>query len=224
MRNINFKALIWIAVICGIAAWLTMLLINSEPVELSFASLKYVSSAVIFDLFLWFLFVKWGWRFRLFQGWLVPFPVLHGTWHGTINSMWVDEKTGERPPPISVVLVIKQSFLRVDCEVLSHTEESSSRSYAAEFLINVESGAKSLLYSYANRPRVAVRDRSPMHDGTALLEIISKPDRRLLGEYWTNRGTVGEINLSFYSKDLQETFPETLRAAKNSESGNPIPD
>src|SRR5260370_906911 len=57
------------------------------------------------------IFVKWLWRLSPLNGWLVPFPDLNGTWQGTIQTTWIDPKTGVCPPPVPVILCIKQSFV-----------------------------------------------------------------------------------------------------------------
>jgi len=53
---------------------------------------------------------------------------------------------------------------------------------------------------------VAVRERSEIHDGAAILKIIRKPDFILTGEYWTSRKTRGDIKLKFESREIQEQF------------------
>jgi len=73
------------------------------------------------------IFVKWAWRWRIFNGRLVPFPDLNGTWHGTIQTTWKNPETEEVPGPIPVILSIKQSFIRISC--VMRTAEMTSRSY-----------------------------------------------------------------------------------------------
>jgi SMODS-associating 2TM, beta-strand rich effector domain len=211
MKNINFKTLIGSAVIFSFLGWIILLTIKGVPLQINSVSLSYLPNIVTFDVLLWLAFVKWGWRWRIFQGWLVPFPVLRGTWYGSIQTTWVDDSIGRPPDPIPIILVIRQSFLMINCTVHSHTADSSSQSYAAEFLLDFESGVKSLIYSYTNKPRVSARAHSEIHDGTAKLNIITHPKRRLEGEYWTTRRTVGEMILAFHSSSLEETFPESLK-------------
>src|SRR3712207_1102068 len=54
-------------------------------------------------------FVLYGWKWRIFRTWLVPYPDLNGTWQGTIQTTWVDPQTGQPPGPIPVILSIKQT-------------------------------------------------------------------------------------------------------------------
>ena len=113
-------------------------------------------------------------------------------------------KTGEVPPPISVVLVIRQTFLHTSC--VMHTAEMTSNSYGASFLKDVDNGSCRLVYNYVSKPDATVRDRSTIHDGIASLEITIKPDRRLHGEYWTSRKTTGVISLGFRCREPLSAF------------------
>ena len=69
---------------------------------------------------------------------------------------------------------------------------------------------KNVAYSYTSQPRLSLNDRSIRHDGTAVFKIVENPKRKLVGRYWTERLTKGEIVLDYYSKKLLEELPETL--------------
>jgi len=143
---------------------------------------------------------------QVFQGWLVPFPLIQGTWRGTLSSTWTNPETNQYPAPIPMILVVRQTFLTVSCTLF--TAESESRSYSASIHIDEDSGEVRLVYSYTNRPRTTIRDRSPIHDGTVSLQILGNPPKELRGEYWTSRKTTGEINLTLSSKSLAHSFTE----------------
>jgi SMODS-associating 2TM, beta-strand rich effector domain len=52
------------------------------------------------------------------------------------------------------------------------------------------------LYSiYRNTPRLSVRHRSPIHHGALMLDISGEPASQLEGFYWTDRRTMGELEL-----------------------------
>lgn len=206
MKNLNIKSFVWVMLAVSIAAWGAILFLSGIQVRGAFVAIKKLPMVITIDTLLWFLFVKKGWKLKIFQNTLVPFPDLTGTWKGTILSTWNDPSTGQSPTPIEAYLAIHQSFLHIRCEVF--TKEMTSHSYAAEFLIDSETSAKKLTYNYTSVPRATLRDRSAVHDGTALLEIVDRPRRTLKGEYWTNRKTTGEMNLAFVSKDLIQDFPE----------------
>lgn len=205
MSNINIKIFLWIFVPLSILIWFIILLFSGTPLVPTWPAISKVPLVITVELLLYALFAKWGWRISFLQGWLVPFPILEGSWRGQIQSTW-EHGEAISANPLACVLVIKQSFLHTSCTLF--TRESSSSSDKAAFILEPESNEKSLTYSYTNTPQVGVRDRSHVHRGTALLRIVNKPGRELLGEYWTNRGSAGSMEFKFETYELWEKFPE----------------
>lgn len=154
------------------------------------------------------VFVSYAWRWKIFRGWLVPFPDLNGTWQGIIQTTWKNLETGEIPAPIPVILTIKQSFIRISC--VMRTAEMTSRSYLADFWLDGDEQIRKLGYSYHSSPLPSVVDRSQPHDGTIIFEFIGNPVEKLKGIYWTARKTTGEITLTFREKNRLEEFPNDL--------------
>ncbi len=154
------------------------------------------------------VFINWAWRWKIFCGWLVPFPDLNGTWQGTIQTTWKNPETGEVPGPIPVILTIKQSFTRISC--VMRTAEMTSRSYLADFWLDGDEQIRKLGYSYHSKPLPSVADRSQPHDGTIVFEIVGTPVEKLKGVYWTERKSKGEVTLRFREKHLLEEFPKNL--------------
>jgi hypothetical protein len=212
MKNLNAKVFIWVLVVVSVLVWIGVLRINGTELKVTWKAMRQLPAVVSIDVMLWLLFVKWGWKYRIFQKWLVPFPNLEGTWEGTLQTIWSDPETGNISGTIPVILVIKQSFISISC--VMYSQEMTSRSHAAEFLIDSEANLKKLTYTYTSIPRVTVRDRSVVHNGTVLLNIITSPDLALYGEYWTNRKSAGEITLKFRSKELLQDFPNDLITKK----------
>ena len=201
----------WIQVITFAIIWVLLILISTHGLSINLEALKVLPEVVTIYTVLYLLFVKWGWRWTFLQSWLVPFPNLQGTWQGTLQSTWVHPDTGRTPPPIPFILVIKQTFSSISCVL--YTEESSSYSSAALLSEEDDSGIKRLSYVYTNTPELTARGRSPIHDGAAILRIITNPERQLRGEYWTNRKTTGEMELTYRTKQLLEAFPHDLLPA-----------
>lgn len=133
------------------------------------------------------IFVSWAWKWRIFRGWLVPFPNLNGYWEGTIKYSYAGKDTSRK-----IKVNIKQSFTCITVKL--ETKESKSRNFCGSFNIDTKRGEKQLIYSYFNEPDVKYRDRSPLHYGTTKLDI-SQDDKSMYGEYWTNRGSSGSITL-----------------------------
>lgn len=208
MKNIREEAVRWITIITIIVIWVVLIFISTGGFRISWEALRLIPEVVFIYAVLYFIFITWVWRLPFLQGWIIPFPDLQGTWQGTLNSTWINPDTGNTPPPIPVILVIKQSFESISC--VMYTKESSSYSTAALLSREDDSGIEDLSYMYTNTPELTARSRSPRHDGAAILRIITTPERSLQGEYWTNRKTTGTISLTFRSKNLSESFPSDL--------------
>lgn len=204
MKNVKDEAIIWVRLIGFIVIWVLLLEVNRVPLKINVEALKLIPDVVTLYVIAQFAFSRWMWRWPIFQGWLVPYPDLEGTWEGVLRSTWKDPLTGEDIPPRTVTLVVKQSFTSISCTLF--TDESSSRSSAAQISEDETSEALTLNYNYTNRSRATIRDRSPIHDGACSLRIIKSPQLRLEGEYWTGRCTTGEIDVRFHSRELKETF------------------
>ncbi|HVZ18759.1 MAG TPA: hypothetical protein VG897_16705 [Terriglobales bacterium] len=197
MKNIREEALLWVRLLGFITIWAAILFVTGTALSINWEALKKLPDVVTVYVVLLFVFTKWLWRLRIFQGWLVPFPDLQGTWEGELKSTWRNPATGEMLPPVPVTLVIRQSFTSISCAVF--TGESESYSTAAQISREEDSGALYLNYNYTNRPKATIRDRSAIHDGAARLRIIGEPERMLQGEYWTGRCTTGDMSLTFRS-------------------------
>lgn len=152
--------------------------------------LKNVSYAITLETILALLFVKFMWKWKIFK-WLVQIPCLSGQWTGTLEYDYDGEHQTKKTE-----LTIKQDFFRTIIKL--ETNESESVSISAHFDIDRDREIKRLFYTYENIPKPEFRDRSPMHYGAVRLNI-SDDNKKLDGEYWTSRKSVGSI--SFKRKD-----------------------
>ena len=124
----------------------------------------------------------------------LTFTDLNGTWEGHITTMWKSPDTGEPPEPFPVTVQVTQSLFST--AIRFTTKEATSYSTRCSLQADRASGAFRLLYSYEHRPTARVRPRSPGHDGSAWLEMHLAADRdTLVGQYFTDRMTVGDIKL-----------------------------
>lgn len=167
-----------------------------------------IPDVVALDWIVFLIFTQWGWRIKLFQGWLVPFPDLNGTWAGEIRSEWIDPVTKKPVAPIPVLLTIKQSFLCISC--VMRTGEMTSYSFAEGFKINEEEQIKQLVYSYTSKPKPAVINRSAVHEGTIIFNIMGSSVNKLAGHYWTARKTIGEVEVKFKSRKILDEIPSNF--------------
>lgn len=218
MRNVTFKNSLYLLVAFSAVAWFSLAYVNELDLSKIKDFLGLIPKVVSIDLLMVAVFAKWGWKLKIFRGWLVPFPNLSGSWVGFIYSDWKNPQTGEKPPPIPVMLTVNQSFFHISC--MMRTSEMESSSYSEGFLIDPERQIKDVAYSYASKPRLSLNERSIPHDGTVVFKIIENPKLKLVGRYWTERLTKGEIVLQYHSKEMLEELPENLGKHPVTESEN----
>jgi len=204
MKNIRKEAAIWIQLGSFLSVWLLLLLFSGTRTQIGWEALKRFPEAVVIYSAGHLFFTTRAWRWKVFQGWLIPFPDLQGTWAGTIQSTWTATARELAAPPIPVLLVVRQSFASITCVMYSN--ESTSSSSAAQIIGEEGSGQPQLCFIYSNRPRATLRDRSELHEGAAMLRIAARPKRILEGQYWTDRKTTGDIQVLFKSKNLTDRF------------------
>lgn len=168
MERLNLSVFIWIVAGLSVAFWLATLGVLSIPISLSVESAKVVPTVVTIEGCLWWLFVRYGWKARVFRAWLVRLPVIAGSWEGLVQTTWRDPATGESPSEIPVEVEIKQTFDTVRCKVKSGQMTSQSQSAG---ITEDPDGTMRVVYTYVSVPDATVRDRSPMHHGTATLTI-----------------------------------------------------
>lgn len=111
-------------------------------------------------------------------------PVLNCTYDVLIKSSFDDK---ERNGTISIY----QTYL--DISLTLKTKEGFSESFSANLIYN--EGRKKLIYSYQNNPKMLIQNSSPIHYGTAVLNLDDIDN--IEGYYYTSRMTKGEIY--FYS-------------------------
>lgn len=134
---------------------------------------------------------------------------LTGTWKGDIRSAWINTRTGNRLDPIEAILTIVQDENGITCTM--RTQEMTSYS-TREILISGKNGKGTILnYQYVSYPLATVRDRSPIHKGTMNFTLIEAEEMRLVGDYYTDRNTKGEVSLRFLSQEIYSKLEEFTR-------------
>lgn len=207
MKNLKVRPFAFFLFGIFALCFICLALATGSSVEDVGSAIKLAYKTVPIIIGIWIGFVGFAWKWRVFKGWLVPFPDLDGTWQGTIQTTWKDAE-GNAIGVIPVILTIKQSFGRVSC--VMRTAEMSSWSYLADFWLDTDEQIRKLGYSYASSPGLSVQDRSAAHEGTMVLEIIGDPVTKLKGIYWTTRKSTGDIILTKRCKERLDDFPDDL--------------
>ena len=208
MNKSNAKTYIWVIVVSTIIIWMLVLLSFGIELKRSVEAIEKLPMVVTIEALLWLIFTQWGWKFKIFQSWLIVEPSIEGTWKGRLKTTWIDPATGESLNEIPIVLSIKQDFHNISCNIF--TKESTSSSYSGKIYFDESSGMKRFIYTYTNKPKASVRDRSEFHDGTANLRIIGGSQNKMEGDYWTTRKSTGDIEVDFHSKKLASSFSEVV--------------
>lgn len=180
-------------------AWAAALVATGTELDASFFSP--ISTAVTAASVSIFLFDTWLWRV---VGSLLGRPVLVGTWRGTLKSDW--EKTDGTPTgEIDVVGVVTQTYSSIVFRLM--TAESQSVTTSAT-LVHELDGRVAMMGVYENTPRPGVREKSVRHAGALRLLFEGTKPRRLVGPYWTDRKTFGELRLERVSGSRVHSFEE----------------
>lgn len=214
MKHLDLQRFAWLFVILSAIFFVADAWWTGVPPTDTWGLLKLIPDVVAADTAFAIAFGQWLWRWRVCKP-LVPFPDLDGTWTGTLQTTREDPKTGKRPGPIPVMLVIRQTLFDIHCDM--RTAEMASDSYSSDFVLNAER-TRRLVYSYQSEPKATVIHRSEPHDGTAKLDIIDGPPRELRGKYWSSRQTTGEVVLRFHSRKHLERLPKSFAPHPVSES------
>lgn len=112
---------------------------------------------------------------------LEKYPRLNKKYKGIIKT----EHYGERDIEVEIKHNLIYTYIKMK------SKESTSKSQAFNIYQDGEDWV--LVYTYINEPKMLERGHSDIHYGTCVLEITDKD--RLIGKYYTDRKTVGEIEL-----------------------------
>lgn len=185
----NKKFFVWGVVLSVLLVYGCLFLVTQDLMDIKpLGLIKIIPSTVTIELILYWVFNKWGWKWRRFHSWLVVTPNLSGDWEGIIHYKW-GQKEGDRNTKVS----IKQDFNRII--VILKTDESISRSILAKFDIDENKCIYDLYYTYVNEPTITIQDRSSIHYGTTRFHFDLANTSVLKGEYWTSRDTKGTIEI-----------------------------
>jgi hypothetical protein len=195
-KIVNLKLSVWIIVIVATISGIVFYTLNKDIKDILgwskiiFSALGFTATAVV-------LFDKFLWKLKIFYKWLVLIPNIEGVWTGFLKSDWVNPKTNKRVPKISCQISVTQTLSQVN--VIMTTGEMKSYSQQAQIVYNSDTKETILFYNYISDPKATVRHRNKMHKGTALLQYLKSKGVFLKGGYWTDRKTIGDIELEYKS-------------------------
>jgi len=154
--------------------------------KLVYTLFGYIGEAIGIGFVLIKIFDLWAWKYL---SKIHGIPVLAQTYEGEISSSYDKSKTYKG------ILTIKQTFTKISVKFKS--DESSSFSVAAVIMDNYD--VNQLIYTYQNNPNAIIQERSPIHHGTAILNIDNV--NKIEGNYFTERVFVGYMKFNAIKKN-----------------------
>ncbi|WP_456080961.1 Cap15 family cyclic dinucleotide receptor domain-containing protein [Microterricola pindariensis] len=146
---------------------------------------------------LW-LWDAWLWRLPGLQS-AAHRPRLDGLWrvtyHPTADSHIPE---GGSRGPITGYFVIRQSFWFVT--VRSYTKQSTSDSRSFYWDLRPGNDVSTLTFTYENSPKESETHRSMRHFGTSQLDPTSLQPKEIVGRYFTDRYTKGDLSAELISR------------------------
>ncbi|MGB1582458.1 MAG: hypothetical protein ACPHCI_01580 [Solirubrobacterales bacterium] len=175
---------LWARITIGLAAaaWLVVAILLDVPDQDKFLkSIGGIASVVVLALM---AFDRFAWRWLPES--LVRVPKLYGTWRVEIKYRLKDDTESSK----FGYMVIRQTFSAIEC-VGMHFEDSESASQSSD--LRKQNGNWNLWFAYWSRAGILTREDNSPHKGGVELRVGGGPNRRLIGEYWTDRGSCGTI-------------------------------
>jgi hypothetical protein len=154
----------------------------------------------------WAFYFAYGWKMYILSS-LFYRPNLNGTWGGKLISDWKDEN-GNQIPPKDFFIIIRQSFLRIHFTTL--TDNFVGFSYAETFSLKKETGLKNVAYLY-RKDTSQSNDEDLREGATELRLIIAENGKKLVGKYWSNTKTQGQICVEFLTEKHFDSFEEAKK-------------
>lgn len=203
MNQAEIKIFAPISILIGAISWFIPFSILQFEVA-SLESLKYLNLGITVAGFFWFLYFKWGWKWRYVRK-LLYRPNLNGTWLGEFESDWKNEH-GQTNPPREFVLVIRQHWFSV--AIRAFTSRQKTESYAETLMLDESKGVKFLAYLFSEK-RIGSGDHGS-RQGAAELDLAETGIEKFLeGHFWTQAGPRGYIKVKLVSnKDFIDSFEQ----------------
>ncbi|AIO19074.1 hypothetical protein KQ51_01197 [Candidatus Izimaplasma bacterium HR1] len=209
MRDKNNRFLISVLVIATVVISVIIAFLFNRNLGTMESWFFVIPKVISLELGFYIIFKYYAWKWRLFSRWLVPFPDLTGTWLGKIQSSWINPETKRQIDQIPCMITITHNYKSISIKV--YTGEMVSESFSEEIFFDRETNTKRISYTYTSKPNLLLADRSPIHEGTAILELIkNESNMKLKGYYFTGRKTTGEIDVTFKSRKQHDSIPEEV--------------
>lgn len=170
-------------------------------------ALSYLPTVLVLGVAAWDL---WLWRLPGVHK-ISKRPLLAGTWVASLVPTAASHiPEGGNRGPIEAYIVINQTYWSI--AVRQYTAESTSDSRAEMWDASTSSPGSTLTFTYFNRPRRELEQRSQTHLGTAALDVVGLTPTVMTGEYFTDRYTKGDMSLQLCDRSTNHSDFAAARA------------
>jgi hypothetical protein len=202
MEKNEINIIIRVSILLAFVLAFLYLLVNGIDFNLK-NGFKAFSASTTIIIFFWGLYFEWGWKWPILKR-IFYRPDLNGTWTGKLISDWKDSN-GNGVEPIEFFIVIRQNFLRIN--FTTYTNKFIGKSYSEQINLDKERGVKNVAYLY----RKETSQNSKCNDeGATELRVIESKINRLIGKYWSNIKTNGEVDVSFLVKRHFDSYEDIV--------------
>ena len=101
---------------------------------------------------------------------------------------------------------MRQTLLEI--HFTTFTNQFVARSYAETFIVDKERGIKQIAYLY-RQDNTCIDDENN-RAGATELRLVENSTLKMLGQYWSNSKTNGEIEITRISKQHVDSFNEGM--------------
>lgn len=207
MQYRQIKWIIQISVIATLTIGVACALLTKIEV-FSFDAVRYFTGGLTCVTIFWTFYFQWGWKFPLLK-FLFNQPNINGTWIGKLKTDWIDQN-GKSIAPKDFVIVVRQTLLEIN--FTTFTNQFVARSYAETFIVDKVRGIKQIAYLY--RQDNTCIDDEDNRVGATELRLVEDSTQKMLGKYWSNSKTNGEIEVTRISKQHVDSFCEGMELKK----------
>jgi hypothetical protein len=184
LNRVQFSTILAVS----IAIWAAVLLVTGKSLSLDYLAPYGITVGIMTAALV--TFDRWVWHWPIFRGWLVATPYIDGVWDVTLISTYVDPVTEERVPPVIGTLTIAQTYSTLLVNLATARQASHTIGYSIH---PIGAGNYEVIGTYQSDPSIAYREGSPIHYGTFKLRLQNSVKPSLIGHYWTDRKTNGDL-------------------------------
>lgn len=169
----------------------------------TFSTISLLTFSISFiNSFLWKVKLS---EYRLFK-WLVDIPNLNGRYEGILESSFPNSVTNKNTKKKCVIEIVQNASKITINSYYADVDgiETSKSESVSEEIIKKNNGFYDLYYIFTNKPDI-LNEGLNNHSGACKLTFYPQ-EKKLEGEYYTDRKTKGKISVFFKEKDIKGKF------------------